>query len=76
MRPSAHMDILCIFRCKKLSAARKQMAVYRAPNVLVIQLKVRYMRVAGSLLSLYGALLIEQSSFWCLQFCFEGLRLR
>lgn len=27
-------------RCKKLSPARKQMSVYRAPNVLVIQMKV------------------------------------
>lgn len=34
---------LCLFSCKELVAARKQMSILEAPNVLVIQLKVRYM---------------------------------
>lgn len=39
-----------ICRCKKLSAARKQMSVYRAPNILVIQLKVNFKSVSLNLL--------------------------
>ena len=39
MNRVAHFLFTC--RCKKLSTARKQMSVYRAPNVLVIQMKVR-----------------------------------
>lgn len=37
---------LIVCRCKKLSPARKQMSVYRAPNVLVIQMKVRHKSVS------------------------------
>jgi ubiquitin C-terminal hydrolase len=32
----------CLFRCQKLVAARKQMSILQAPNVLVIQLKVGF----------------------------------
>lgn len=39
-----HIIIGCIssFSCKKLVVARKQMSVFQAPNVLVIQLKVSF----------------------------------
>lgn len=30
----------CLFSCKKLVAARKQLSIRKAPNILVIQLKV------------------------------------
>lgn len=31
-----------LFSCKKLVAAKKQMSILQAPNILVIQLKVGY----------------------------------
>lgn len=41
--PLILVELVCILicRCKKLSVAKKQMFVSQAPNVLVIQLKVR-----------------------------------
>lgn len=41
--PLILVELLCILicRCKKLSVAKKQMFVSQAPNVLVVQLKVR-----------------------------------
>lgn len=34
------IDFLVLFSCKKLVAAKKQMSILQAPNILVIQLKV------------------------------------
>lgn len=34
-----HMNLL-LYSCKKLVAAKKQMSILQAPNILVIQLKV------------------------------------
>jgi len=34
-----------MFSCKKLVAAKKQMSILEAPNILVIQLKVSYMYI-------------------------------
>lgn len=36
-----HLKDLCLFSCKKLVSARKQMSILQSPNILVIQLKVR-----------------------------------
>ena len=38
-----YLWIVC--RCKKLTSARKQMSVFEAPNVLVIQLKVNAQKI-------------------------------
>lgn len=57
-----------ICRCKKLSAARKQMSVYRAPNILVIQLKVNlksiYLNFSFKRIMLLALLL---AFFWSLE---------
>lgn len=39
------IDLWMLFSCKKLVAAKKQMSILQAPNVLVIQLKVGYIVV-------------------------------
>lgn len=57
-----------ICRCKKLSAARKQMSVYRAPNILVIQLKVHLKSIYLNL-SFERIMLLAFSTgvFWSLE---------
>lgn len=42
------LNTYACFSCKKLVVARKQMSVFQAPNILVIQLKVSFLD-SGSL---------------------------
>ncbi|XP_015581087.2 ubiquitin carboxyl-terminal hydrolase 25 isoform X1 [Ricinus communis] len=57
---------LCLFSCKKLVAARKQMSILQAPNILVIQLK-RFEGIFGGKID--KAIAFEEvlvlSSFMC-----------
>lgn len=63
--------IFCLFSCKKLVSAKKQMSILQAPNVLVIQLKV------VDCLLLYRAFFVDMDLLWFKVFYigqrFEGI---